>query len=395
MKLPDRLLVLLAVTASASLSHAQSTKVRLDPSSSPQPAFRQSLLELARRSHDPLDATTLAKFKALILQHGWPTVVAVERDGVDAAGDLLLRSRADYDFQNDCLAQAFHQAYIDTDARAVLALNDRIEMAQGHPQQGGMLFTLANGKVALSPPTDPINAINGLRGNYSLPTVAADIRRLQTAMDRGASLKEIAAPPRLSTKTYPIHLPALSTELAAMASKDADVRNAFIQSGMKMNSPEQRAVIETDAADLARLRVIFQKYGFPSRALVGRGGVNNAWLLVQHASTDPAFMAKALERARPLMLSGDLPRPNYALLVDRVRLQQGKKQLYGSQLKGEPGHFETLPLDDPEHVDQRRSEMGMEPLADYIRDTNTVYTPKPAAAASNPASNSSASPSSH
>jgi len=255
-----------------------------------------------------------------------------------------------------------------------------------------MLFTLTNGKVVLSQSTNAINAINQLRGDYSLPTVAEDIRRFQAAVDRGASLAEIAVPPRLSTKTYPIRLPALSSELEAMASKDQDVRNTYIQSGMKMNSPEQRAMIETDAANLARLRVIFQKYSFPSRVLVGYGGVNDVWLLVQHAATDPAFMAKALELARSPMLSGDLPRAKYALLVDRVRLLQGKKQLYGSQLKGEPGHFEIFPLEDPEHVDQRRALMGMEPLADYIRDTNAAYTPKPAAAvASSPASTSSTS----
>jgi hypothetical protein len=99
-----------------------------------------------------------------------------------------------------------------------------------------------------------------------------------------------------------------------------------------------------------------------------------------------------MELSRPLMLKGELSREKYALLVDRVRLQQGKKQLYGSQLKGKPGHFEVLPLEDPVNVDQRRAEMGMQPLADYIHDTNADYTPKPAnAAASSPARTSTTS----
>ncbi len=386
------LVLLLMVTAPFSLG-AQDATVRIDPSSTLQPALRKALLHMAQREQRPLDAQALATFKSIISQYGWPTVVAAGRDGVDAAGALLLQSRADYDFQNDCLLQVFQQVGVDTNARAALVLNDRIEHSQGHPQQGGMLFTLTHGKVMLLPPSDPMNVINGFRGDYGLPPVTEDLQRLQTAVDAGASLAAAIKAPRLSTTTHPIGSPSLRAELGKMALKDQAVRNAFIQSGMKPGSPEQAAVIKVDAANLARLKGVFQKYGFPNSSQVGHAGVGNAWLLVQHASSDKPFMAKALKLARPLMLKGELARGKYALLVDRVRLQQGKKQVYGSQLRGKPGHFVVLPLEDPAHVDQRRAKMGLEPLADYLRETNDDYTPKSVSSVSpGPAKASTTSP---
>ena len=362
--------------------HAQDTKVHLDTSKVLQPALRHALLDLNQQMHGPLDAPALARFKALIAQYGWPTAVAAARDGVDAAGDLLQRSSVDYDFQNACLEQVFAQVGIDIDARAALTLNDHIEAAQGHPQQGGMLFLVAHGKVTLSPPADSLATISGFRADYGLPLLADDLRRLQALVDNGVSLSNAASVPRLSKITHTIQLPALRAELGAMTQKDQDARDAYIQSGMKKNSAEEKQVIAIDTANLLRLKAIFAKHGFPNRAMVNRDGVGNAWLLVQHAATDQTFMAKALKLARPLMLKGDLLRSKYALLVDRVRLQQGEKQLYGSQLDGKPGHFVTAPLQDPAHVDQRRALMGLEPLADYIRGTNAAYTPKPAAAIS-------------
>ena len=393
MKTPSILLVLALLFTTPQLLFAQSPKVRIDPSAMPQPALRKALLEQSQKAQGPLDAKALATFKSLIYQYGWPTVVAAGRDGVDAAGALLLQSGADYDFQNDCLLQVFQQVGVDTNARAALVLNDRIEHSQGHPQQGGMLFTLTHGKVMLLPPSDPMSVINGFRGDYGLPPVTADLQRLQTAVDAGASLATAVKAPRLSTITHPIGSPSLRAELGKMALKDQAVRNAFIQNGMKPGSPEQAAVVKVDAANLARLKVVFQKYGFPNSSQVGHAGVGNTWLLVQHASSDKPFMAKALKLARPLMLKGELARGKYALLVDRVRLQQGKKQVYGSQLRGKPGHFAVLPLEDPTHVDQRRAKMGLEPLADYMRETNADYTPKSVSSVSSePAKASTTSP---
>ena len=58
-----------------------------------------------------------------------------------------------------------------------------------------------------------------------------------------------------------------------------------------------------------------------------------------------------------------------ALLEDRVALRQGKKQIYGSQIGVDPdtGEHYVQPLEDPDNVDKRRAEVGLEPIANYVK----------------------------
>ncbi len=60
---------------------------------------------------------------------------------------------------------------------------------------------------------------------------------------------------------------------------------------------------------------------------------------------------------------------HYALFKDRVLLREGKKQVYGSQTSYDHEareHF-VAPLEDPDHVDERRKSMGLGPLVDYVK----------------------------
>lgn len=181
---------------------------------------------------------------------------------------------------------------------------------------------------------------------------------------------------------HPITLPALRTELDAMATTDQAARTAWVNDGLKHGSPAEKRMQQLDAQHLLRLRVIMQRYGFPDTAQVGHDGVEDFWLLSQHAVSDKPFMDQVLRLARPLMLKGELPRRDYALMVDRVRIQQGRKQLYGSQFHVVAGHLVMLPLEDPAHVDQRRAAMDMMPEAEYEKMGEQHLHPAPTAATS-------------
>lgn len=374
------LLALFLLLAGITPLHADEAPLSADTSTSIQPAFRHALIDLAARDQGPLDAAELGKFKALLKQYGWPTVVAAGRGGVDAAGKLLVRSGADYDFQKECIHTAGKRVGIDTSTRALMMISDKVEVAHSGRQQASTLFKVKQGKVVLAAPSAPQDQANFIRGSVGLPTVAKDIARLQSRLDAGTPAATVVAMPPLATAMRSVRLPALQSELDAMASKDQAARNAYIQSGMQAGSSQDRAMASVDAANLKRLKAIFASHGFPDRTMVGRSGVQSAWLLVQHATADKAFMAKALNQAKPLMLKGDLPRSDYALLTDRVRLMEGKPQVYGSQLAGKPGHYHPGNLEDPSHVDQRRASMDMQSLASYIKMLNEVDTPKPDAA---------------
>jgi len=116
-----------------------------------------------------------------------------------------------------------------------------------------------------------------------------------------------------------------------------------------------------DTVVLARLRTLAATRGsvWPTRSVVGAAGVRAVWVLVQR---DTALQRAALHR---MMESGPdeaLP-ADVAVLEDRVRLQSGRKQLYGSQLRMIDGSIPMpTPIEDSAHVDMRRDAAGLPPL---------------------------------
>jgi hypothetical protein len=56
--------------------------------------------------------------------------------------------------------------------------------------------------------------------------------------------------------------------------------------------------------------------------------------------------------------------------------KQGKKQIYGSQLKTneKTGKYEFYPIEDEPNVNKRRVAIGLEPLEEYAKRFGLDYT---------------------
>jgi hypothetical protein len=122
--------------------------------------------------------------------------------------------------------------------------------------------------------------------------------------------------------------------------------------------------ISGDTTLLGQLRTLATTRGstWPTRSVVGAAGVRAIWMLAQR---DTALQRSALHR---MMESGPdeaLP-ADVAVLEDRVRLQSGRKQLYGSQLRLVGGKLVPAPIEDSAHVDMRRDAAGLPPLRQAI-----------------------------
>jgi hypothetical protein len=118
---------------------------------------------------------------------------------------------------------------------------------------------------------------------------------------------------------------------------------------------------EAEAARTARIREIVAAHGWPGRSLVGDDGASAAWLLVQHVDDDPEFQDRALELMQAAVDAGDADAGELAYLTDRVRVAQGRTQVYGTQF----GRTGPQPIEDPDRLDERRASVGLEPFADY------------------------------
>jgi hypothetical protein len=163
----------------------------------------------------------------------------------------------------------------------------------------------------------------------------------------------------------PLH-PELRDELLEMSRQDQAARLANLQ-----DPTVWQQIAEVDARNLTRFKQIISAHGFPDRTLVGSEGFGAAWLLVQHADSDPSFQQHMLE----LMIERHLIEgEQLAMLTDRVLRAQGKPQRYGSQFMEAAGRQAPQPIEEPfDKLDERRASMGMMPFADYRCTMDVMY----------------------
>ena len=93
------------------------------------------------------------------------------------------------------------------------------------------------------------------------------------------------------------------------------------------------------------------------------------WIVIDHASLE--LQEKYLPMVEQMAALQLIAASEYACLFDRVAMYQNRPQRYGSQSVqfGEPDamHLYLWPVEDCEKLDALRAEMGMQPLADYLR----------------------------
>lgn len=173
--------------------------------------------------------------------------------------------------------------------------------------------------------------------------------------------------------------PPLVRELGRMYAEDQAARTRT-----DLPPKEQGALMSaTDARNRARLKMLIRDFGWPSKSLVGSAGVDAAWAIAQHSDLDVPFQQQALALLADAVKRGEAEPNQLAYLTDRVLVNTGKKQIYGTQMMAAPnGDLAPRPIADPANVDERRASVGLGPLRDYV--TFMRAQPKPGQAAAAP-----------
>jgi hypothetical protein len=171
---------------------------------------------------------------------------------------------------------------------------------------------------------------------------------------------------------------ALKKELLAMRDTDQKFRD---NASLSMNPTQaELALIEQqnaiDRANMSRLEQMVKKYGWPGITQVGEAASSAAFLILQHAGIDeqrryfPVFKAAVAQR--------NARADQAAMLEDRILLREGKKQVYGTQVRSGPdtgGKLVLHPIEDERNVDVRRASVGLPPLAEYLKEFGIDYSP--------------------
>ncbi|SEM26196.1 hypothetical protein SAMN05428989_3547 [Pseudoxanthomonas sp. GM95] len=157
---------------------------------------------------------------------------------------------------------------------------------------------------------------------------------------------------------------ALRQALAVRVNKDQDIRNRLGKD--RSNKALLEEITEIDADNLAWLKQVVDRQGWPTITQVGPDGAGSFWLLAQHADSDPAFQERVLSLMTPLVTQREALGYQLAYLTDRVRRARDEPQVYGTQLEIVNDRIVPETLQAPEQVDARRAGVGLGPLNEYI-----------------------------
>jgi hypothetical protein len=160
--------------------------------------------------------------------------------------------------------------------------------------------------------------------------------------------------------------PGVAAEIVAMDAADQEMRTAALKG-------EGPWLPELDRMHTERMRAIVEELGWPTISKVGEAASMNAWRLVQHADHDVAFQEHCLGLMKACP-PGEVLKEKLAYLEDRIRVNRGQPQPYGTQgYLTDQGDWVTRPIEDRRNVNSRRAAVGLEPIEQYILYMNREY----------------------
>lgn len=143
------------------------------------------------------------------------------------------------------------------------------------------------------------------------------------------------------------------------------------------NSKEMKDLFKNmgiaDSLNLIIVEKIIDKYGWLGADEIGNQANTALFMVIQHNNLKT--QEKYLPVIREAVRNGKAKASDLALLEDRVALQEGRSQIYGSQLSWDlkTNTYIILPIVDPDNLDKRRAAVGLIAYADYLKGLNIMW----------------------
>ncbi|WP_460553861.1 DUF6624 domain-containing protein [Ferruginibacter profundus] len=131
-------------------------------------------------------------------------------------------------------------------------------------------------------------------------------------------------------------------------------------------------ITKNDVENIAVVASILDKYGWLSEKQISKTANLTLFLVVQHANIQ--YQLKYIDLLKKAVKKGHAKPAQFAYLLDRVNMRQGKLQIYGSQqsvsTNGNPYFF---PIKDVRHVNKRRKKIGLTALIEVTPQPGLLY----------------------
>jgi len=131
---------------------------------------------------------------------------------------------------------------------------------------------------------------------------------------------------------------------------------------------------QIDSANTIQVSEIIDKYGWLAPPQISDTANWTLFLVIQHS--DEKTQLKYLNTIKIAASAGKTKKPyDYALLLDRTNLKQGKFQEYGTQLSTSfSGKNVFDPIRDEPNVNKRRTSVGLSTMEEYSKFFDVKYT---------------------
>ncbi|WP_413531686.1 DUF6624 domain-containing protein [Empedobacter brevis] len=119
----------------------------------------------------------------------------------------------------------------------------------------------------------------------------------------------------------------------------------------------------------------FKKYGYIGSKDFDRRTSGNFWIIVQHADNDIKFQKQVLTKMRKQIKKENAIKSQYAMLEDRVNVNQNKKQRFGSQVTYNK-YGQAIPkngLIDSLNIETLRKEYELPTFKEYYNEMTEMH----------------------
>lgn len=203
-----------------------------------------------------------------------------------------------------------------------------------------------------------------------------DLENLHSKKEWGKTIEKLEKKIELIEANYD---KPLKTELLAILDEDQKYRIQMYETQKKFGQDSKemqelwKITNQKDSVNLLKVRKILDEKGWVGKEKVGAQANSALFLVIQHS--DLETQKKYLPMMKEAVTKGNASPGSLALLIDRIEIREGRKQIYGSQIGTNPNTQTQyiLPLIDPDNVDKRRAEVGLGPISDYIKNWNLVW----------------------
>ena len=178
-----------------------------------------------------------------------------------------------------------------------------------------------------------------------------------------------------------ITMPELAQKITYLSDKYEGIRDQKNEMLLKYNSTSQE-IKDIDARltdqmgiNYAAAKKIIDANGFPNHDMVGEVASHKFWMMVQHMDGYPDFQMLVLRNMAGALDQNKASAKDFAYLTDRVLINQQRPQHYGTQVyyDKEEETYKPHPVDNIARTNERRAELGLSPLDDFLANTNEKY----------------------